>query len=250
MADRTHQLSEANEKLLRWDKFRSEFLSVATHDIRGAITPIIGFSQLLVKDSSGLEPKKAAYIQHIYDGSSHLLNIVNDLLDRAKIEAGKMELCPTQADIKEILLEVRDLYELQSNQKNISFDLELDDLPLIYIDAVKIKQVVINLVANALKFTPAGGQVKVKATAHSSQVEVSVSDTGPGIKTENFDKLFKPFSQIHLSGQPGTGLGLYIVKNLVELHGGKVYVKSQLGKGTTFRFNLPISVNGRSIKMS
>ncbi len=248
VADRTHQLSEANEKLLRWDKFRAEFLSVATHDIRGAITPIVGFSQLLVKDSSALDPKKAAYIQHIYDGSSHLLNIVNDLLDRAKIEAGKMELYTTQADIKEILLDVKDLYELQSNQKNISFDLEFDDLPQIYIDTVKIKQVVINLVANALKFTPAGGQVKVKATTHLSQVEVSVSDTGPGIKTENLDKLFRPFSQIHLSGQPGTGLGLYIVKNLVELHGGKVFVNSKPGKGTTFGFTLPVSADRKEYK--
>lgn len=237
--ERTQELTTINNKLMQLDKFRSDFLSVASHEIRNGLTPIIGYSEILLRRISP-EEKEATYLCRINEGGHYLLTLVNDLLDKAKIEAGRLELHRSWFAFHDILEQIKTLYELQMHQKNIRFEIYSEDLPDLYVDPDRLKQVLINLLGNALKFTPAGGRITLNAAANQKQIVVSVSDSGPGIASEDIDKLFNRFTQLHSAQIPGIGLGLSIVKDLIELHGGDVFVQSAIGQGSTFGFRLPV----------
>ncbi|MFZ3066507.1 MAG: HAMP domain-containing sensor histidine kinase [Nitrospirota bacterium] len=228
---------------------KSEFLANVSHELRTPLNAVIGFSGLL-RDRSfdELNEKQKSYVNYIHSSGEQLLNLINDILDLSRIEAGraaikldKIELANT---IKDILLIFKD----RAANNNIEITIEIEkEIKSIEADEQKIKQVLSNLLSNAIKFSPAGGSIHIRACAPQTDfVEVSVEDTGIGIKSEDIPKLFKPFSHlepVYTKTTKGTGLGLALAKRLVELHGGKIWVESEYGKGSKFIFTIPVQQN-------
>nr|WP_321497918.1 PAS domain S-box protein [uncultured Methanolobus sp.] len=224
---------------------KSEFLATMSHELRTPLNSIIGFSDIMLDGMAGeLVDKQEHYVQHISQSGHHLLNLINDILDISKIEAGKMELYLDSVDIKKAVSEIVTITESLASRKNITVDVKVPDIsPLIYVDRSKLKQILYNLLGNAIKFTDNGGNVHIDVTSNDDFVTISITDTGIGISPDDQNKLFKPFSQIDASisrRYEGTGLGLALVKELIELHGGRIWVESDAGKGSTFTFELPI----------
>ena len=219
-----------------------------SHELRTPLNSIIGFSDIILDGLAGnLEDKQEHYLQHISQSGRHLLNLINDILDISKIEAGKMELYPEIVDIRKSVSEIVTMTESLASRKNIAVDIDMpDDMPLISADKSKIKQIMYNILGNAIKFTDNGGNVYINLSNDDENVIMSITDTGIGISPEDQNKLFKPFSQIDTSISrrfEGTGLGLALVKELIELHGGRIWVESEAGKGSTFSFRLPIKTD-------
>jgi signal transduction histidine kinase len=193
-----------------------------------------------------LNEKQEHYMDNVLSSSNHLLRLINDILDLSKVESGKIELVIEKLNLSDIIDESFILMKEKANKHNIVLKKEPDIAPeFIYADRLRVKQVLFNLLSNAVKFSkPEGGKVTVTAKKNGDMVEISVSDTGIGIKEENLGKLFKEFEQLDsgISGKyGGTGLGLAITKKLVELHGGRITAESIYGEGSTFTFTLPIS---------
>ena len=231
---------------------KSEFLANMSHELRTPLNSIIGFSDLLYEKVYGeLNARQIKAVNNISGSGKHLLNLINEILDLSKVEAGSLELHHSRFWLAEVFAEVRDMLFPLATSKGIKIELEIEnDLPRIYGDKDRLTQVLTNLMTNAVKFSNENGRVKVKASQNGNFINVTVSDEGIGIAAEDHDKLFKPFSQIDSSSSkkyPGTGLGLALVKEIVQLHGGTVWFESELGKGSTFGFSIPISGrNGKS----
>ncbi|NYT19661.1 MAG: PAS domain S-box protein, partial [Methanosarcinales archaeon] len=224
---------------------KSEFLSNITHELRTPLNAIIGFSDVLLEEFSGdANEKHVKYLQNISDSGKKLLGIINDILDISRVESGNMELHYEHFLVCESFDLVCSLLSPIAEKKNIDLDSELDPPGIIInADKQKFEQILQNLVNNAIKFTPAGGSVDISARFVESRLVVQVNDTGIGISEEHRQSLFRTFSQAdssHSRGYGGTGLGLSIVKHFVEMHGGNVWVKSKLGVGSTFFFDMPI----------
>ena len=235
-----------NERLISINKARSEFLTIMSHELRTPLTSIIAFSILLKERIHGkLNKKQEAYVETIHTSGLNLLDLINNTLDLAKIEAGKMEIVIEDISIPDILNETMDLIKGKAESHNIllktDIDLSLDHMKA---DRQKVKQILFNLISNAIKFMKEeGGIVTISAKKDSEMAKISVSDTGIGIKTEDLPKLFQRFEQLD-SGisrkYGGSGLGLAITRQLVELHGGKIIVESKYGKGSTFTILIPL----------
>ncbi len=224
---------------------KSEFLANMSHEIRTPLNSIIGFSDVMINGIAGeLIPKQEQYMQHISDSGHHLLNLINDILDISKVEAGKMELHFEMIDVPTSMNEIITMMQSLTFIKNIKVNANIgENVPNIRADRSKFKQIMYNLIGNAIKFTNDEGEINILANVEGSKLLVSVIDNGIGICREDMSKLFKPFSQIDSfasTDYQGTGLGLALVKELVELHGGKVWAQSELGKGSNFTFELPI----------
>jgi signal transduction histidine kinase len=223
---------------------KSRFLARMSHELRTPLNAIIGFSEVLARRSFGpLEPKQAEYVGDVVDSGQHLLALVDDLLDLAKVETGTVELDIGQVDLATLLGASLALFEEQAGRLRVALHLEVDPgAGAIEADARKLKQVVFNLLANAVRFTPAGGRVTLGADRAGDRVRIWVSDTGPGIAPQEQEAIFEEFRQ----GTPaeedprGTGLGLPMARRLVELHGGRLGVKSEVGAGSTFTAELPV----------
>jgi Amt family ammonium transporter len=243
-----------NAQLEAASRHKSEFLTHMSHELRTPLNAILGFSELLRNPAIGsLNEQQARHLTHIQAGGKHLLVITNDLLDLAKIEAGKLQLYPEPFDIdKAILAAIADIRPL-ADQKHLTLTLHADtDLVPLTADPVRFKQIIYNLLSNAIKFTPEDGRVTVTARIGSRGeglengefVDIAVTDTGIGITAENLSRLFQPFTQLDptLAKQyHGTGLGLALTKQLVELHGGRIWAASEgAGYGTTFTIRLPV----------
>ncbi len=216
-----------------------------SHELRTPLNAIIGFSEVLQERMVGeLTEKQAEYLRDILESGKHLLSLINDILDLSKIEAGRMELQPSAFSLGEALRNGITMIRERANRLGIEVRLDLaPDVDLISADERKIKQTIFNLLSNAVKFTPEGGRVEVRAERADGDVRVSVRDTGIGIALEDRERIFEEFQQDGRSeGRPqeGTGLGLTLAKKFVELHGGKIWVESAVGKGSTFTFTLPI----------
>lgn len=225
---------------------KTEFISSVSHDLRSPLNSIIGFSELLIKNTVGsLNEKQEHYVDNVIVSSKHLLDLINDILDISKVEAGKIELLiekiPLAASIDETLMLMSEKAMKHSIKINKQYDPDID---LIEVDKRRLKQILINLFDNAMKFSKTeGGTITVTTKKEGDFVRISISDTGIGIKKEEMSKLFKKFEQLTTTRQykyEGTGLGLAISKQLVELHGGEIEAKSTFGKGTEFTFKLPI----------
>jgi signal transduction histidine kinase len=224
-------------------RHKSEFLANMSHELRTPLNAIIGFSQVLREEMFGrVNEKQAEYLDDIVSSGSHLLALINDVLDLSKVEAGQVELEVGPFSLREALergvVMVRERATEDGVQVELSAGPEVD---VVEGDERRIKQVIFNLLSNAVKFTPAGGEVDVSAIRVNGEVRVSVADTGPGIAPGDHERVFEEFQQTE-SGveQPeGTGLGLALSKRLVELHGGRIWLESELGKGSTFVFTLP-----------
>jgi two-component system, NtrC family, sensor kinase len=235
--DKSRQLEVASQH-------KSEFLANMSHELRTPLNAIIGFSEVLADRMFGeLNAKQEEYLKDIYASGTHLLSLINDILDLSKIEAGRMELELTDFDLPTALDNALTLVRERAGRRNITLQMSVDErLGEVRADERKIRQVVLNLLSNAIKFTPEGGRIDVAAVPKDEFVEVSVIDTGIGIAPEDQEKVFEEFRQVGTAAKKveGTGLGLTLCRKFVELHGGKIWVKSQEGVGSTFSFTLPV----------
>jgi len=235
-----------NAKIAAEDANRSkgEFLATMSHELRTPLNSIIGFSDILLEGTAGnLNEKQARYIDHILKGGRHLLELINDILDFSKVEAGKMELNSELFSIYDAIDEIKTQIAPLALKKDIELDIKIESgLENICADKIKIKQVLYNLTSNAIKFTPDKGYVGITAQRYHNMLQISVIDTGIGIATKDLDKLFQPFKQLNsymTREHQGTGLGLVLVKKYAEMHGGGVWVESEVGKGSIFTFRIP-----------
>ncbi|MGI2176622.1 sensor histidine kinase [Shewanella frigidimarina] len=227
-------------------RVKSEFLANMSHELRTPLNSINGFSEVLYDETFGpLNNKQKQYVKNILVSGNHLLLLINEILDMAKIEAGKMTLTLCELPIREVLYEITGLIEDVIKKKDLHMHLEInDDLPNISADSLKVKQILYNLLSNVVKFTPEGGQIGVKTQHSTNEIEIVIWDTGIGIAAENMDKLFEGFYRIETPYSrltEGTGLGLPIAKSLVKLHGGEFKIESDgVNKGTSVTVTLPI----------
>jgi signal transduction histidine kinase/putative methionine-R-sulfoxide reductase with GAF domain len=235
--DKSRQLEVASQH-------KSEFLANMSHELRTPLNAIIGFSEVLTDRMFGeLNEKQEEYLKDIYASGTHLLSLINDILDLSKIEAGRMELELTDFDLPTAIENALMLVRERAGRRSLTLQTNIDDrLGEIQADERKVRQVVLNLLSNAIKFTPEGGRIDVGAVPKDGFVEVSVSDTGVGIAPEDQEAVFEEFRQVGTAAKKveGTGLGLTLCRKFVELHGGRIWVKSQEGEGSTFTFTIPV----------
>jgi signal transduction histidine kinase len=238
------ELDRLYGELATASRHKSEFLASMSHELRTPLNAIIGFSQVLRERMVGdLNEKQEEYLDDVISSGNHLLSLINDILDLSKVEAGQVELEVAPFSLRQTLergvVMVRERARRDGVQVTLSADPELD---VVEGDERRIRQVIFNLLSNAVKFTPPGGAVGVSAAPVDGNVRVSVADTGPGIAADDQQRIFEEFQQTDLGAQrEGTGLGLALSKKLIELHGGRIWVDSELGKGSTFVFTLPAS---------
>ena len=223
---------------------KSEFLANMSHELRTPLNAINGFSDIMKKEMFGPlgDQRYKEYVSDILFSGQHLLSLINDILDMSKIEAGKMNLNPEDINIQDMIDQVIRIVRGRAEENNLTLRYEGGQMPEIQADMRAVKQVLLNLITNAIKFTPEGGKVTVHSEAKSVGLVIKVIDTGIGIAAENLERLANPFEQIdsqHSRQHEGTGLGLALSKSLIELHGGNFKIESELGKGTTVIFTLP-----------
>jgi signal transduction histidine kinase len=235
--DKSAQLEVAN-------RHKSEFLANMSHELRTPLNAIIGFSEVLLERMFGeLNDKQAEYLQDILSSGRHLLSLINDILDLSKVEAGRMELELAPFSLPAALDNALTLVRERAARHGIRLELAVDAaLGTVVADERKVKQILLNLLSTAVKFTPEGGRVAVRAEPADGTVEISVSDTGIGIAAEDREAIFEEFRQVgtdYSRKREGTGLGLALTRRFVELHGGRIWVKSEVGEGSTFTFTLP-----------
>jgi PAS domain S-box-containing protein len=251
-ASYTRQLAETNRELElrnleieRANRLKSEFLASMSHELRTPLHTVIGFSELLGEEIEGpLNEKQKRFIGHIHKDSLHLLELINDILDLSKIEAGRLELRREPFDVAAAIEEVLSSVRAQGNAKSIQLTTSVSVPAALDADRVRFKQVLYNLLSNAVKFTPQGGKIDVNARVVDAFLEVAVTDTGIGIAKEEHASVFNKFHQVGATTKgvrEGTGLGLAITKHLVEQHGGSIRLESKPGQGSCFTFAVPFS---------
>jgi len=241
--ERALVLEVQNLEVKRASQMKSQFMSSMSHELRTPMNAIIGFSDLLHSRTPGpLNEKQQRFVDHIRNGAQHLLALINDILDLSKIEAGRMELHTEEFSAETILPEVLSIINPMAMKKKVTVQEEVETGLVVLADRVRIKQVLYNLLSNAVKFTPEGGEVEVELALMDGQVRFVVSDTGVGIAAQDQAKVFDEFQQVGetTKQEEGTGLGLSITKKLVEMHGGKIWLESEEGKGAQFSFTLPL----------
>jgi signal transduction histidine kinase len=284
---RTVDLELARQSAESANTAKSDFLANMSHELRTPLNAIIGFSDILVNGMSGpVTDEQAEFLRDIGSSGKHLLTLINDILDLSKVEAGKMELEPGEFGVKGLIERCLVLFKEKSLKHGIHAEYTVEEaLGAVIADEMKIKQVLVNLLSNAFKYTPDKGSVHVHARIvrrmefgvgsvgkDSSEsgvrsmereriyseldrdfLEIEVEDTGPGIRPEDIPKLFQPFQQLEttLSKKvPGTGLGLNLCKKFVELHGGKIWVETEVGKGSRFVFVIPYFKSSADIALT
>jgi signal transduction histidine kinase len=240
------EIEDKSRQLEAASRHKSEFLANMSHELRTPLNAVIGFSEVLLQRMFGaLNDKQDEYLKDIYASGQHLLSLINDILDLSKIEAGRMELAAAPFHLPTALDNAVTLVKERAARHGITIHLDLDPrLGDLMGDERKVKQVLLNLLSNAVKFTPEGGRVSLKAGLSDGAVEIAVSDTGIGIAPEDQAAIFEEFRQVgsdETRKQEGTGLGLTLAKKFIELHGGRIWVESELGRGSTFTFTVPVS---------
>jgi two-component system, NtrC family, sensor kinase len=252
--ERTRELQEAlgqlatkTRELEVASKHKSDFLANMSHELRTPLNAIVGFSQVLKEKLFGeVNDKQEEYLEDILSSANHLLSLINDVLDLSKVEAGQVELERASFSLREAVERGVVMVRERATENGIALSVEADpSVELVSGDERRIRQVIFNLLSNAVKFTPEGGRVEVTTERVNGEVRVSVKDTGPGIAKTDRERIFEEFQQSE-SGErhgEGTGLGLALTRRLVELHGGRIWVESEPGSGSTFTFTLPVSVS-------
>ncbi|MCM8792501.1 MAG: cell wall metabolism sensor histidine kinase WalK [Candidatus Omnitrophica bacterium] len=234
-----HDITE----LRRLERIRQDFVANVSHELRTPVSSIKGYAETLLEGAIEDKDNAKEFISIIYHESNRLAHLIDDLLDLSKIESGKMKMVFSPLEINPIVKNCVDALEKQAKQKSISISLDLsDNLPKVLADEKRLSQVFLNLLDNAIKYTPQGGSVKISASLKEKFVQIDVADTGIGIAEKDLSRIFERFYRVDKARSRelgGTGLGLSIVKHIVLAHGGQVWVKSQLGAGSTFSFTLP-----------
>ena len=240
------EIEEKGRQLAEASKHKSQFLANMSHELRTPMNAILGYTELILDGIYG-EPseKMVGVLTRVQTNGKHLLGLINDVLDLSKIEAGQLTLSLGDYSIRDMVYNVFGVVELLAKNKDLALKVDVpSQMPNAHGDERRLTQVLLNLVGNALKFTDHGG-VTIKAVAALDSFTVSVTDTGPGIAPADQKKIFEEFQQADSSTtkeKGGTGLGLAIAKQIVEMHGGRLWVELELGKGSTFQFSLPINV--------
>ena len=243
-----HEIADKGRQLEAASRHKSEFLANMSHELRTPLNAILGFSEVLAERMFGeINAKQAEYLQDILGSGRHLLSLINDILDLAKVEAGRLELELGRFHLPIALDNALTLVRERASRHRITLTQTVDErVDDIVADERKVKQILLNLLSNAVKFTPEGGRVGLAATRADGAITIAVSDTGVGIAPEDQAAIFEEFRQVGREGartQEGTGLGLTLAKKFVELHGGRIWVQSQVAQGSTFSFTLPIRLD-------
>jgi signal transduction histidine kinase len=227
-------------------RHKSDFLATMSHELRTPLNAIIGFSEVLREQMFGeLNERQLAYVDDVLEAGRHLLSLINDVLDLAKIEAGHLELDLSTVSIAGVLRSGVTMHGERASRGGIAVGLNVHPEEItVEADERRVRQVVFNLLSNAIKFTPPKGRIEVSARLTDGAVEVAVADTGPGIPPEEAELIFEEFEQGKTTRLEGTGLGLPLSRKFVELHGGRLWVDTAVGAGSTFRFTLPIGEAG------
>ena len=238
------QLELQSAELAEASQHKSEFLASMSHELRTPLNAVIGFSEVLLERMFGdINDRQEDYLRDILSSGRHLLALLNDVLDLSKVEADQMELDPSDFSVTEALSYALSMVRERALDHRVALRLDVDDaVGLVRADELRFKQILLNLLSNAVKFTPDGGSVEVRVLAAHGNLEVTVSDTGIGIAPEDQERIFDSFQQGGRTARKteGTGLGLTLTRRIVELHGGRLWVKSELGHGSTFGFSIPL----------
>lgn len=237
-------LIRAKEEAERATRFKDQFLSTMSHELRTPLNAVLGFSELLTDERYGtMNERQRRYVDHIHSGGRHLLRLINDILDLSKIEAGRLELCLETVRVNQVLGEVSSAVGPLAARKSQTLACVADDNLFVRADSTRFKQILLNLVGNAIKFTPDGGKIDLAAFTEGSQVRIEVRDSGPGIPPEERERIFDAFYRLQSSADAieGTGLGLAITQRLVQLHGAQLGLQSESGQGSCFYFSLPVA---------
>lgn len=245
LADQSRELKQMYEKLFAADQMKSEFLAVMSHELKTPLTAIIAFSEILLSEGETLSSQHKEYLEDIFDCSHQLLRQINDILDMSKIESGLVKINARPTDIRQVVESVVAIVRPLLAKKEIDLSIHADEaLPMILADHDKVKHIMNNLVSNAIKFTDTGGTIGIDVRIQDAELKVAVCDDGIGISIQDQPYVFDKFRQVHDSDSQenqGSGLGLEIARNLVELQGGRIWVESEVGKGSTFTFTLPLN---------
>jgi len=253
--ERTNELRETNLRLLAADRSKNQFLANMSHELRTPLNSIIGFSSVLLENArAALPPRLYKFLENIRTAGNHLLELINDILDLSKIEAGKMELRTDEFDLRDTIASVERVMKGFAAEANVRIASNIDaSVPRVRLDEGRLKQILFNLLSNAVKFSPHGGPVSVDVTmAAADAVRIEVSDQGIGIAPEELQRIFDEFYQTEegrRARRGGTGLGLSLTRNFVELHHGRIDVKSTPGRGSTFTMVLPVDYEAASPPM-
>src|SRR5215510_11378019 len=242
----TEELGQLYQQLEAASHHKSQFLANMSHELRTPLNAILGYTELILDNIYGDVPDKArATLERVQTNGKHLLGLINDVLDLSKIEAGQLNLTLADYSIKDVVYNVFSAVESLANNKHLALKVEIaPDMPRARGDERRLTQVLLNLVGNAIKFTDEG-EVAIKASSLDGSVTVAVQDSGPGISESDQAKIFEEFQQADSSAtkeKGGTGLGLAIAKRIIEMHGGRLWVESELGRGSTFSFTVPVRV--------
>ena len=248
LAANVNQMNDELRRLYREveaaSQHKSDFLANMSHELRTPLNSIIGFSQVLREGMAGdVNKKQAEYLDDILSSGTHLLSLINDVLDLSKVEAGQIELHVAPFSLQDALERGVSMVREQATTEGVKVTLhENGGRDVVSGDERRIRQVIFNLLSNAVKFTPEGGEVDVSAVRIDGEMRVSVADSGPGIAEEDLDRIFEEFQQTEAGARQreGTGLGLALSKRFVEMHGGRIWCESEVGKGSTFEFTLPL----------
>jgi len=245
LRSRQQKLLEKTREVEQASQLKSEFLANMSHELRTPLNVIIGFSELMLDEVPGPTNKKQRQcLEDILNSGRHLLGLIDQVLDLSKIESGRTELKLAEVALPGVIESLKNtmLPILKPRRQKLDISLE-EELPPVYADKAKIRQVFFNLLSNSSRFTPDGGRIEIRAVKNGNHCQVSVTDNGTGIKKEDQARIFEPFCQLDNApgrAEGGTGLGLVVVKQIVERHGGRVWFKSQYGEGSKFSFTLPL----------
>ena len=241
--ERTRELAEANTRLQELDRLKSLFIASMSHELRTPLNSIIGFTGIILMGMSGeISAVQKKQLTMVKNSANHLLDLINDVIDVSKIEAGKTDLSIESFDLAELALEVKETFDVAAADKRLALSLHSEEHLQVTSDRRRVRQILVNLIGNAVKFT-AQGSVAVTVGRTEAEIQVQVRDTGAGMRQEDMERLFQPFSRIYIQGRPvveGTGLGLYLSQRIAALLGGKIAAESEYGRGSTFTFSLPL----------
>ncbi len=239
---RTHELEIARSAAEKASLAKSEFLSSMSHELRSPLNAILGFAQLLESEAPPPTPNQKVSISQILQAGWHLLKLIDEILDLAKVESGRVPISQEIVLLREVMLECQGMTEQQAENKDIKLSFPQFDMPyFVHADRTRLKQVILNLLSNAIKYNNPGGTITVECTVSApDRTRISIKDTGPGLHPDQMEQLFQPFNRLgqEASGEEGTGIGLVVAKRLVELMGGEIGVESTVGVGSVFWFDL------------
>jgi signal transduction histidine kinase/CheY-like chemotaxis protein len=243
MEEQASELARAKERAEQESRYKSQFLANMSHEFRTPLNAIIGFSELLDEQTMGpLNERQKEFVGYVMQGGRHLLALINDILDLSKVEAGRMQLSRELVSVSSLIEDVRQTVRPLADKQGVSVSFQVaEDLPEIFVDPIRLRQILFNLISNGIKFNHRHGSVQLAVHAEADRVLWVISDTGVGIRDEDLSRLFREFERIEHEGPKpeGTGLGLALTKRLVELHGGTIDVESRAGKGSTFTVSIP-----------